>query len=246
MNRLTNTSPVELEVLWETYGNGKKLTVREQLVILSAFEIARVGTLEFNAKNPCAAIDANSSIVNYYFGGREGLMAEAAVFVHDQWILAIQRSLSSKPSDPEKQMHKLIQADIAFVQEWGAMASFAAYPNSSPVLRSLFVERFESRAQDAVEYYLAVLTQLIFDARAGNKSLIDFDIGTLPKYKLATHASALLAATSLTWSFHGLTTWVAGQHAPSQHIEDPTTTPLTTKVAMKHHIKHCISSAIRG
>ncbi len=233
---------VQLNLLWERFGQSSDLGVREKLIILSAVEMAKVGTLEFNAKNPCEAIGAKSSMVNYYFGGREGLMAEAAIFVYQDWIHSVQKCLSTKESDPVSQIKKIIDSDLEFTQRWGHMAVFASYPNSSPKLREIYHERFESIAQEGLEYYLAVLAILISDARAGRKSRIDFSIGDLPKSKLAANAPALLAATSLSWSISGLTIWSAGQHIASSNLENKFKTSLTTKVAMRNHINHIINS----
>lgn len=233
---------VQLNLLWARFGQSSDLGVREKLVILSAVEMAKVGTLEFNAKNPCEAIGAKSSMVNYYFGGREGLMAEAAIFVYQDWIYSVQKCLSKKVSDPVSQIKKIIDSDLEFTHRWGHMAVFASYPNSSPKLREIYHERFESIAQEGLEYYLAVLAILITDARAGRKSKIDFSIGNLPKSKLAANAPALLAATSLSWSISGLTIWSAGQHIASINLENKFKTSLTTKVAMRNHINHIINS----
>ena len=234
----------QLRHYWESFGRSNKLVIREKLVILSAVEMAQVGTLEFNAKNPCEALGAKSSMVNYYFGGREGLMAEAAIFVYQDWIQSVQKCLNTKPSDPVAQIKKIIASDLEFTRRWGHMAVFASYPNSSPKLREIYHERFESIAQEGLEYYLAVLATLISDARAGRKSCIDFSIGNLPQSRLAADASALLAATSLSWSISGLTIWSAGQHIASSNLETKFKTPLTTKVAIRNHINHIINSVV--
>lgn len=232
----------ELSLLWEKYDKNNDLGTREKLVILSAVEMAKVGTLEFNAKNPCEAIGAKSSMVNYYFGGREGLMAEAAIFVYQDWIQSVQKCLTTKESDPVGQIKKIIDSDLDFAHRWGHMAVFASYPNSSPKLREIYHERFETIAQEGLEYYLAVLATLLSDARAGRKSRIDFSLGALPKSKLAANAPALLAATSLSWSISGLTIWSAGQHIASNNLDKKFKTSLTTKVAIRNHINHIITS----
>lgn len=246
MSQAFKPTPSELEEIWAAYGEGEKLGVREKLIILSAVEISRVGIMEFNAKNPCAVIDAQSSIVNYYFDGREGLLAEAAYLVHKDWLKTVQSALSKKPSDPRKQLTAIMTAEMAYYRRWGEMAIFAAYPNSSPELRSKFFEKFHAASQTALEYYLAVLTVLIYDARKGEPSLIDFGLTDVPKSKLITHANAFLAATSLTWSIHGLGIWAAGQYVPSESIEDKKLTALTRVAAEKHHLKHIVDAAING
>jgi AcrR family transcriptional regulator len=234
----------DFESLWAKHSDGATLGVREKLIILSAYEIRRVGVLEFNAKTPCEAIGANTSIVNYYFGGREGLMAEAAFLVHTDWVNTVVGSLSRRPMDPAKQIRKIFEAELAYYNFWGEMAIFAAYPNSSPALRSTVHEKYQDRLQSDLEFYLAVLAILIHDARAGTRTLIDFDTKSIPKHKMATHSSALLAATSLTWSIHGLGIWAAGQYVASEAIEDHRLSSLTINLAQRHHIKHIIKSAI--
>ena len=236
----------QLEDVWSHYGNYSKLSVREKLVILTAIEISRVGVLEFNAKNPCKVLGAKFSIVNYYFGGRDGLLAEAANFVHEEWISAIRNSLSTKAVDPAKQLKKIVLADIAFAKKWGAMGTFASYPNSSPNIRQEYVSNYDQNSRAAMEYYLAVLAVLIHDARRGQKSIIDFTIDSVPKQKMKTHRSAFLAATSFAWASHGLVVWTAGQHAPTQNIEDRSVSSLTTQYAMRNHIKTIITTAIKG
>jgi AcrR family transcriptional regulator len=234
----------ELDSLWQLHGVDASIGVREKLVILSAHEIAQVGILEFNAKSPCATLGVQTSLVNYYFGGREGLMAEAAYLVHSDWIATVTQSLTLRESDPRKQLHKIVNAELGYYKKWGEMALFAAYPNSSPLVRTTFHEKYQDRLQADLEYYLAVLAVLIHDARAGKKSLIDFDQLTVPKHKMATHARAFLAATSLSWSIHGLGLWAAGQYVASQNIEDKRLSSMTLEFAQRHHIKHIIDSAL--
>ena len=236
---------LNLDAIWENYGSGSQTSVKDKLVILSALEIADKGTLEFNAKTPCELIGAKTSIVNYYFGGREGLMAEAAAFVHDEWFRLVKISISPKQIDPVKQLRKLIKVQLSFASQWREMAVFASYPNSSPLIREIYFKRFGQHTKEIIEYYLAVITQLIDDARSGKKTVIDFELGHVPKHKARTMASSLLAATSFSWSVHGLFVWTAGQHAPSQKLEDKKFSSLTETFAVKHHINTIIESALR-
>lgn len=245
MKYMPSFTTQDLDALWENYGSGMDTTVRQKLVILSALEIAKQGTLEFNAKTPCVLIGAKTSIVNYYFGGREGLMAEAAAFVHDEWFRLVNSLISRKAVDPEKQLKQLINVQLDFATKWREMAVFASYPNSSPLIRKIYFERFGQHTKDIFEYYLAVITQLIDDARSGKKSVIDFELGNVPKHKARKMASSLLAATSFSWSVHGLFVWTAGQHAPSQKLEDKKVSSLTETFAVKYHINTIIDAALR-
>jgi hypothetical protein len=239
-------SKSELDAIWLKYGASENANVRQKLVILSALEIAEVGILEFNSKNPCNVIDAKTSIVNYYFGGREGLLAESAAFVHDEWLKAIQSVIKPVPQDPIKQLKKIINVQLTFAAQWKEMGVFASYPNSSPLIRKLYFERFGKHTKEIIEYYLAVLTLLIADAKEGRRTTIDFQVGTVPKQKAKLLYKSLLAATSFSWSVHGLFVWTAGQHAPSHQISDKNFSKLTEKLAIKNHIDTIIDTAINS
>lgn len=230
---------------WATYAQNSSVPVRERLVIIAALEIAQRGLVDFNAKAVCETGGVQFSIINYYFGGRDGLLAEAAHWAHEQWARNVTLHLSPTPIDATKQLRMMCEGELLWNERWRSLSTFGAYPDASPSVRSRFADSYTARAQQIIEFHLAVLTQIIIDGRAKRKTLVDFDIDTAPKKRLALHAPALLAAISLEWSLHGLCVWVAGQHIPSQNMEDPTLTSVTTTLAIKNHISTIIATALK-
>lgn len=237
--------PTDTFAEWHTYALNEHVPVRERLVIIAAIEIAERGVIDFNAKAVCEIGGVQFSIINYYFGGRDGLLAEAAHWAHEQWVRNVKLHLSTTPIDAAQQLRRMLDGELAWNRRWHSLSTFGAYPDASPSVRSRFADTYTARAQQIIEFHLAVLTQIIIDGRAKRKTFVDFDIDTAPKKRLALHAPALLAAISLEWSLHGLCVWVAGQHIPSQNMEDPGLTSITAELAVKNHLKAIIATALK-
>lgn len=236
--------PLAPLAVWHDYVMQPHISVRHKLVVLTALRVAMHGTLEFNSKTVCDLIDAKYSIVNYYFESRDGLLAEAAHFVHELWFSNLLNSLSKEPSNAAAQLTNIAVTEIEFNKLWRGMALFAAYPIASPIVRSIFEERYADRAKQIQEFHLAVLTHLIVDGRAGKLSLIPFDVDNVPRARIAPHTDAFLAAITVAWTFHGLTVWVSGQHIPSKNLEDPSITSITTNMAIRSSIKRSVQQAL--
>ncbi len=230
---------------WLAYALRIDVPVRERLVIIAAIEIAERGTIDFNAKAVCEIGGVQFSIINYYFGGRDGLLAEAAHWAHEQWVRNVALSLSPTPIDAAKQLRQLCAAELEWNRRWLSLSTFGAYPDASPSVRERFSDGYATRSQRIIEFHLAVLTQVIADGRAKRKTLIEFDVDTVPRTRIVLQVSALLAAISFEWSVHGLGVWTAGQHIPSQNMEDPSLTSVTADLAIKNHISAIIATALK-
>lgn len=229
---------------WHEYVMQSHISVRQKLVVLTALRVAEHGPLEFNSKAVCDLIDAKYSIVNYYFESRDGMLAEAAHFVHELWVTNFLNSLAAEPVNAAAQLTNIAMTEIEFNTLWRGMALFAAYPIASPLVRSIFEERYAESAKKEQQFHLAVLTQLIIDGRAGKPSHITFGIDNIPVARLALHTDAFLAAATVAWTFHGLTVWVSGQHIPSMNLEDHSLSSLTTNLAIRSSIKRTIHQAL--
>ena len=223
-------------------------SVKEQLIILTTREIARVGPEAFSARDVCDLIGAKYPMINYYFGGREGLLQAAALRVHDLWIKNVRDALSSKPSEPMKQLKAICKAEVAFAKEWCPMALLAA----NPVLFTSKTSDAESEDGDSAidrreantELYLGILTKLIIDARKGKPSLVEYRRNRVPIDDLKAQPLAYIAATNLAWSIRGLTSWFAGPHDGEWGIENINGTPVTEQYMAKQAIKRMLKASL--
>lgn len=220
-------------------------SAKEQLIILATYEIARVGVEAFNARDVCDLAGAKYPMINYYFGGREGLIQAASLRIHDLWIKNVRDALSTKPSEPMKQLKAICKAEVAFARKWGPMSLLAA----SPVLTGSGTESEDGdsvtdRREANTELYLGILTKLIIDARKGKSSLVEYRRNRVPIDDLKAQPLAYIAATNLAWSLRGLASWFAGPHDGDWGIENINGTPVTEQYLAKQAIKRMLKVAL--
>lgn len=236
------------EEFWIEESGNPAPSVKEQLIILTTREIARVGPEVFSARDVCDLIGAKYPIINYYFGGRDGLLQAASLRTHDLWIKNVRDALSTKPSEPMKQLKSICKAEVAFAKEWGPMALLA----TNPALLSAADSGTESEDGDSVadrreantELYLGILTKLIIDARKGKQSLVEYRRNRVPIDDLKAQPLAYIAATNLAWSIRGLVSWFAGPHDGEWGIENINGTPVTEQYMAKQAIKRMLKAAL--
>jgi AcrR family transcriptional regulator len=231
---------------WLKYGNNPQPTVREQMTLLAIEEIIASGPVDFNAGNICIRLGIKNPMVNYYFGGRDGLIAEATMAAHDNWIDFMHSNLQVATGSPEQRLRSWIENDIDWSQRMAGMGVLINYPMASLAAQKIVIDKFQERMQRNFEFGLALVTTLVIDVRSGKVSPMDFTIDNYPKAKLLLNMSAFTAATSIAWSTHGLAVWSSGRHIATQQIENQplaAMNKITTNLMVENHIKQIIKVA---
>jgi AcrR family transcriptional regulator len=229
---------------WLKYGNNPNPTVREQMTLLAIEEIINSGPVDFNAGDICARLGIKNPMVNYYFGGRDGLIAEATMAAHDNWADFMLTTITAAPGNPEKRLRTWINNEIIWAERMSGMGVLINYPMTSVAAHKIVVEQFRERMQVNFEFGLAILTTLVIDVRSGKVSPIDFTVDNFPKAKLLLNVSAFAAATSIAWSTHGLAGWSSGRHVASQQIENQPSSVIT-KITLNRMIENHIRMIIK-
>jgi AcrR family transcriptional regulator len=231
---------------WLKYGTNPNPTVREQMTLLAIDEIIASGPVDFNAGHICARLGIKNPMVNYYFGGRDGLIAEATMAAQDNWIDFMHTSIKNAPGNPEKRLRSWIENDIEWSQRMAGMGLLISYPMASLAAQRIVTEKFQTRMHKNFEFGLALVTTLVIDVRSGKVSPMEFTADTFPKTKLLLNISAFTAATNIAWSIHGLSVWSSGRHITTQNIESQpaaTITTITTNRMIENHFKQIIKVA---
>jgi AcrR family transcriptional regulator len=243
--RVTPQSKVEqfTEEKWIGLGGPANPTVREKLIMLAIEEMIEIGPADFNAASPCDRVGVKHPTVNYHFGNRDGLLAEAAMWVHDWWIRYLSANMQAAPKNAKKRLRAFIDSEIAWAKKMGGMTLLMHYPLSSHGSQEIVAEKFSERMQRNFEYNLALLTTIVLDIRNNTVTPLDFTVENYPKKELLRHPSALVAATSISWATHGIASWSSGDHIATRNLENPKLTSLTTKYAIEQYIKQILKMA---
>lgn len=228
---------------WIGLGGSANPTVREKLIMLTIEEIIEIGPADFNAASPCDRVGVKHPTVNYHFGNRDGLLAEAAMWVHDWWIRFLTANMQAAPKNPRKRLRAFIESEIAWSKKMGGMTLLMHYPLASHGSQEIVAEKFADRMQRNFEYNLALLTTMVLDIRNNKLSPLDFTVDNYPKADLLRHPSAILAATSISWATHGIASWSSGDHIATRKLENPKLSNLTTKYAIEQYIKQILKMA---
>lgn len=228
---------------WLSLGGSENPTVREQLIMLAVEEIIEIGPADFNAASPCDRIGVKHPTVNYHFGNRDGLIAEATMWVHDWWVRYLQANLLAAPRSAKKRLRAFIESEISWSKKMGGMTLLMHYPLSSHGSQKIVAEKFGERMQRNFEFNLALLTTLVLDIRNATLTPLTFSVDDFPRGELLRHPSAVLAATSISWATHGIASWSSGDHIATQNLEQGATAQLTTKIATEAYIKQIMRMA---
>ena len=187
-------------------------STRDRMLDLTAREVARVGPGAFNTRTVCAELGIAHPMVHYYFGSRDGLIAEAAHVVYARYVEALWEAVESAPRTPLERLHGYMSAGLRLNVEmrgWGAVLNY--YPHFSSAVASVVAERFQSEHTRLYERNLAMTLQLVTDVWAGRitDAPPDGSAGS-------EDTSAIGAITGLLFGAHGLAVWRAGHLVPTE------------------------------
>ncbi len=228
---------------WLRYGDTGTPNVREKLIALTIEEVIETGPSDFNTKAVCDRIDVNYSMINYYFGGRNGLLAEASAVTYRKTILAMHERIVAAPRNAEKRFRAYIEGEIQWYRDLSAWAVLINYPIASKVSGEILEAKHGAELTNYFEFYLAMVGTMVLDLRKGTLSDFDFGVDNYPRAALLLNPVTALDTISLVWSVHGIAVWSSGNQIGSASASDPS---LTQRMAIKHHIEHIVERAKKG
>lgn len=223
---------------------GSSISTRDLIVLASIDQMAEVGPVDFNSGTVCDLLNLKHPMINYYFGSRDGLIAEATIWAYRGWSQKLIAAVRNAPQNAEKRLRSYIAAELEWAENMQAMTVLAQYPIMSEAVKQMIDDGYSVEMQKHFEYHIAILATLIIDLRSGRNSDLNFDQTNYPRNELAIkHPKELLDATSFAWSVHGISTWRSGSHTPTRNLRHEFTAKLSEKIAMASHIDNVIAMA---
>jgi AcrR family transcriptional regulator len=210
----------DLSAYWVHFCGHPDPPNRDKLVYLTIREVAMTGPASFNTSPVCDTLGISYPMVNYYFGNRDGLIAEAGHVAYMLYVDKLWTAVEDGPRDPEARLRAWLEAHLRLnveIRGWGAVLN---YPRFSSTVEEILDERFGEEHRRYFELNMAHLTQLILDVWAGEVTDFPYDVDTYPRAQFLSETAALELTASLSWSALGLSVWRAGRHAPSKGIRE--------------------------
>ena len=201
--------------LWTALGLGDAPSSRDQIVALTMLEVARVGPAAFNTRTVCAELGLTHPVIQYHFGSRDALIAEAAHLVYVRYVNKVWAAVEAAPRTPVDRLRAALTAGVALAREirgWGAVLNY--FPLYSESVAEIVAERFQDAHTQQYERNLTLMLQLVVDVWQGAATgpLLADEASAAGAEVLSVLADpdAMAAFSRLSFAAHGLAVWRAG------------------------------------
>jgi AcrR family transcriptional regulator len=221
---------------WLEFGAVSEPSTREKMIMLAIEEIQSVGPADFSAMRVCDRLGIKHPMVNYHFGNRDGLLAEATWWAYQEWTVSVRNSIQNAPANAEKRLRSFVSEEVAWAEKMGGMYLLLQYPLSSAGAQEIVAHEYKDRMDAIFEYHLALIAVIIGDLRSGKVSSVDFDIDTQPTASLLLNPTHVIAAGHIAWMTHGLASWSTGHHLSTQSWASRGMKDLTVGLAKKQYM----------
>ena len=232
----------EVQVIADNLGTD--ISTRDLIILTSIDQMIETGPVDFNSGTVCDQLNLKHPMINYYFGSRDGLIAEASIWAYRGWSHKVMTATRNAPKNAEKRLRVYLEASLDWAENMRAVTVLSQYPVLSPTVKSLIDDGYSVELQKDFEYHLCFLASLIMDMRTGKNSDLDFDKTNYPKSKyMLTQPRELLDAASIAWASHGVMMWRSGSHIPTNNLRKEFTAKLSEDIAIAVHVDNIIAIA---
>lgn len=186
---------------------------RTELLDATRAALATEGANSVQLKYICEKLGIAPSLVNYYFGSAEKLMAEASVVSYEEYVDLNKAAVASAGEDPEARLRAWIQSQMTWTIAHPGIAAILNYGLANPNVGSAMSDDLAARIHKASTRNTLLATTLVRDFINGRYSperLTSEEVGP----------SLVLDSTMVVmWMTLGVSTWAAGQHLPTRQYQ---------------------------
>ena len=204
---------------------------REALVEAALVQLRTNGPGGVRPHEISRELHLSKALVNYHFGGRDGLVAEAMAVGYERYVDTLQAAAEAAGAEPLDRLMAWINTQV----DWTvANAGLAAALNFSTFYARGAVAESEAvtRMHDAGVRNFANLRQLV--AAAGASVRAD-DAATPDAVAVA------LDAAVIGWATLGFSVWLAGNHLPTQELAVQSHIPLA-----REHLRRVVVDMLQA
>jgi len=206
--------------MWLDYSDDPNPSNRDRLIFLTMREVAIVGPASFNTTGICDALGISYPMVNYYFGNRDGLIAEAGHVTYVRYVSKLWEAVEEAPRTPVDRLRAWFEAHLRLnveIRGWGAVLN---YPRFSSSIEEILDERFGEEHRRHFSLNMARLTRLVLDLWSGTVEDFPFGLDDYPREELLENLDAIKVVATLSWATLGVAVWRSGRHTPSKGLSE--------------------------
>jgi AcrR family transcriptional regulator len=187
----------------------RRHSARDQLVAAAIEHLSQHGPAGLQPQEICRELGMSKALVNYHFGGREGLIAEAMVVGYEGYVADLMVAADAAGPDPVARLMAWIDRQVEWTTEHRGLAAALDFPDVALGRQSLsMAPELAERLAIAGARNFANLQLLVLDARTH-----------LVRDREGWQADATevgLTSAVVGWVTLGLAVWVGGNHLPTR------------------------------
>jgi AcrR family transcriptional regulator len=208
---------------------------REALVEAALAQLCVDGPGGVRSHEICRSLHLSKALVNYHFGSRDGLIAEAMAVGYERYVDTLGAAAEAAGPDPLDRLMAWMNAQVDWTVANAGLAAalnFSAFYARGAVAESDAV----TRMHEAGVRNFANLQRLV--AAAGASVRAD---GAVPADEIADDVAVALDAAVIGWATLGFSVWLAGNHLPTQDLAVQSHIPLA-----REHLRRVVVDMLQG
>jgi AcrR family transcriptional regulator len=218
---------------WLNLGPVSEPSTRQKMIMLAIEDIRDVGPADFSPMRVCDRLGLKHPLVNYHFGNRDGLIAEATWWAYQLWSKNVVDSIQKAPANPEDRLRAFVVEEAKWAEKFEGMYLLLQHPLASYDSQILVKQRYQKEMEQLFEYHLALVAVCVADVRSGKISSVDFHKDNMPRTMALTNPNAVLTAGHIAWMTHGFASWSAGHHVSTKSMDARAIKNLSVQIAKK-------------
>jgi AcrR family transcriptional regulator len=184
---------------------------RDQFLWLSIDLVRKLGLSQFTVTTVARRLGYSVAMINHHFGSRDGLIAEGASRVHDQYSDRVMIATERAAANPRARLEANIRARFVEGRKLGGWAQVLNFPFHSFESPHIAMERVGRSFDSSFYRNLAYLTQLVIDYQRGEISTSIPEVASFPSNVLATNSTAFHHASMIGTASAGAVMWLTGR-----------------------------------
>ena len=179
-------------------------------ILQRAIELAHeVGPVAVHPNEICAELGLSKSLVNFHFGGRDGLISEAIVESYRMYVAEITTVSEAAGDDPIARLMAWVDAQVAWTIAHPGLAAALNFPAEASSVAAGWPDALAEELGAIFKINFENMQNLVRAARVAVR-------GDQPSAKASDDpVEVALDASLVGWITLGLSVFSAGKHLPS-------------------------------
>lgn len=181
---------------------------REAIIAAALAHIAVDGSASFQPNEICRELGVSRSLVNFHFGSREGLIAEAMAVGYERYVHELRVATDRAGADPVDRLLAWVDRQIEWTIDNPGLAAVLNFQREASGIRSELPEPIAERLEAAGTANFTFLVDLVGAAGATSghdRGSVEFG----------------LDGAIVGWLTLGMSVWLAGRHGPTRSLNRP-------------------------